>query len=33
MLAGAKVTDQARAAADQLIGAAIEPLPKRRRAT
>lgn len=33
MLAGAKVTDEARAAADQLIGAAVTPLPKRRRAT
>jgi DNA repair protein RecN (Recombination protein N) len=33
MLAGAKVTDEARAAADRLIGAAVEPLPKRRRAT
>jgi DNA repair protein RecN (Recombination protein N) len=33
MLAGAKVTDQARAAADQLIGAAVTQLPKRRRAT
>jgi len=33
MLAGAKITDEARAAADRLIGAAAEPLPKRRRAT
>ena len=33
MLAGAKVTDEARAAADQLIGAGLEPAPKRRRAT
>ena len=33
MLAGAKVTDEARAAADQLIGAGVEPAPKRRRAT
>jgi DNA repair protein RecN (Recombination protein N) len=33
MLAGAKVTDEARAAADRLIGGAVEPLPKRRRAT
>jgi DNA repair protein RecN (Recombination protein N) len=33
MLAGAKVTDEARAAADRLIGAAVTPLPKRRRAT
>lgn len=33
MLAGAKVTDEARAAADRLIGAEIKPMPKRRRAT
>jgi DNA repair protein RecN (Recombination protein N) len=33
MLAGAKVTDEARAAADRLIGGAVEPLTKRRRAT
>lgn len=33
MLAGAKVTDEARAAADRLIGAPIATLPKRRRAT
>jgi DNA repair protein RecN (Recombination protein N) len=33
MLAGAKVTDEARAAADQLIGGAVTPLAKRRRAT
>ncbi|NOT42093.1 MAG: DNA repair protein RecN [Alphaproteobacteria bacterium] len=34
MLAGAKVTDEARAAADRLIGGgAVTPLPKRRRAT
>jgi DNA repair protein RecN (Recombination protein N) len=33
MLAGAKVTDEARAAADQLIGAPVETLAKRRRAT
>jgi DNA repair protein RecN (Recombination protein N) len=33
MLAGAKVTDEARAAADRLIGAEIKPLPKRRRET
>ncbi|MBL8781354.1 MAG: DNA repair protein RecN, partial [Alphaproteobacteria bacterium] len=33
MLAGAKVTDEARAAADQLIGAPVATLPKRRRAT
>jgi DNA repair protein RecN (Recombination protein N) len=33
MLAGAKVTDEARAAADQLIGAPVASLPKRRRAT
>ncbi len=32
MLAGAKVTDEARAAADQLILAGVEPMPKRRRA-
>jgi DNA repair protein RecN (Recombination protein N) len=33
MLAGAKVTDEARAAADRLIGGAVAQLPKRRRAT
>lgn len=33
MLAGAKVTDEARAAADRLIGGAAEGAPKRRRAT
>ncbi len=33
MLAGAKVTDEARAAADQLIGGAVTPLAKRKRAT
>ncbi len=33
MLAGAKVTDEARAAADRLIGGAVTPMPKRRRAT
>jgi DNA repair protein RecN (Recombination protein N) len=34
MLAGAKVTNEARAAADRLIGgAAVTQLPKRRRAT
>ena len=33
MLAGAKVTNEARAAADQLISGGVEPLPKRRRAT
>jgi DNA repair protein RecN (Recombination protein N) len=33
MLAGAKVTDEARAAADQLIGTPVATLPKRRRAT
>jgi DNA repair protein RecN (Recombination protein N) len=33
MLAGAKVTDEARAAADRLIGGAVTQLPKRRRAT
>jgi DNA repair protein RecN (Recombination protein N) len=33
MLAGAKVTDEARAAADKLIGGGVETLPKRRRAT
>ena len=33
MLAGAKVTDEARAAADRLIGAPVTALPKRRRAT
>lgn len=33
MLAGAKVTDEARAAADRLICGGGEPLPKRRRAT
>jgi len=33
MLAGAKVTDEARAAADRLIGGGVTPLPKRRRAT
>lgn len=31
MLAGAKVTDEARAAADRLIGGAVTQLPKRRR--
>lgn len=33
MLAGAKVTDEARAAADQLIGTTVVPPAKRRRAT
>lgn len=33
MLAGAKVTDEARAAADRLIRGATEETPKRRRAT
>jgi DNA repair protein RecN (Recombination protein N) len=33
MLAGAKVTNEARAAADRLIGGAVTQLPKRRRAT
>jgi DNA repair protein RecN (Recombination protein N) len=33
MLAGAKVTDEARAAADRLIGGPVAQLPKRRRAT
>ena len=33
MLAGAKVTDEARAAADRLIGGPVTQLPKRKRAT
>jgi DNA repair protein RecN (Recombination protein N) len=33
MLAGAKVTDEARAAADRLIGTPVATLAKRRRAT